>query len=606
MLPPFPLDPLSERFSDHFPDHVSDSLPDRSQHVPHNPSPDVASEAMPAAARPPARTRALAVAIADDEPVSLDFDEAPLPLVLKSFADLAGVNILLADDIQGSVTLHLKKVGWRDAFEALLDAHGLAVRQHGTILWLSSTEQLTRRERRESDATNRLADAEPLESAMFELHYVRAETARALIAGPGDQRVLSRRGAATADIRTNQLFVNDIAQRLAQVREVIARVDRPTRQVLIEARIVEAEDGFSRNLGARLSLLGASPAFGGAAQAAGLQDGPGGLRGVAGSDGNRSIGGSGGGEGGGAQVMTNNGGMNLNSGPGSGMGTGTAGNGGGRGEGSGGGGAGDGGGGAGAASGGGGRSGGGDGSGSGGVGGGGGGGGGSGSGGGGGGGALAAVAGALGAMYSLPAGPLAGFGAAGAGLTLLAAGARRVLALELSALEADGRGRIISSPRVITADRVKALIEQGTELPYQAKVGEGVSGVQFRRAGLKLEVTPQITPDGHVLLELDITKDTVGASTQAGPAINTKHVRTQVQVESGGTVAIGGIFMQDQRTDVVAVPGLGSLPLIGALFRRQATSRTKSELIVFITPNVVAGPPPPARAALERAAEIMP
>ncbi len=156
-----------------------------------------------------------------------------------------------------------------------------------------------------------------------------------------------------------------------------------------------------------------------------------------------------------------------------------------------------------------------------------------------------------------------------------------------------GVGRVVSSPRVITADRVKALIEQGTELPYQAKVNDGVSGVQFRRAGLKLEVTPQITPDGDVLLELDVSKDTVGATTQAGPAINTKHVRTQVQVESGGTVAIGGIYLEDQRTDVVAVPGLGTLPLVGALFRHQATSRTKSELIVFITPQVVAAPSRP-------------
>lgn len=529
------------------------------------------------------------MAIPDDEPVSLDFDDAPLPLVLKSFGELAGVNILVADGIQGSVTLHLKQVGWRDAFEALLDAHGLAVRRHGTILWLSSTEQLTRRERRESDATNRLADAEPLTSTMFELHYVRAETARALIAGPGDQRVLSRRGAATADIRTNQLFVSDIAQRLAQVREVIARVDRPTRQVLIEARIVEAEDGFSRNLGTRLSLLGASPAFGGSGHATSTRSVQDGTRESAGTGGHGRV--SGGGDGGAsAHAMTNvgEGGLNVNSSSNSGSDSGSGsvlgpgsiggvGGGGGGGEGEGGGG-----------------------------GGGGGGGDGDGGGGGGGGGAFAVVAGALGAMYSLPAGPLAGFGAASAGLTLLSAGARRVLALELSALEADGRGRIISSPRIITADRVKALIEQGTELPYQAKVGEGMSGVQFRRAGLKLEVTPQITPDGHVLLELDITKDTVGATTQAGPAINTKHVRTQVQVESGGTVAIGGIYMQDQRTDTVAVPGLGSLPLIGALFRRQATSRTKSELIVFITPNVVAGPPLPAPALLESGATIAP
>jgi type IV pilus assembly protein PilQ len=177
------------------------------------------------------------------------------------------------------------------------------------------------------------------------------------------------------------------------------------------------------------------------------------------------------------------------------------------------------------------------------------------------------------------------------GLALLSVGAQRVLALELSALEADGRGRVVSSPRVVTADRVKALIEQGMELPYQAKIGDSESAVQFRRAGLKLEVTPQITPSGHVMLELDITKDTVGANTQSGPAINTKHVHTQVQVENGGTVAIGGIYIQDERDDVAAVPGLGALPLVGALFRRHSASRTKSELMVFITPNVVAGPP---------------
>jgi type IV pilus assembly protein PilQ len=440
----------------------------------------------------------LAVSIRDDEPVSLDFDEAPLPLVLKAFADLAGLDLLVADGVRGTVTLHLKRARWRHAFEALLDAHGLAMRRHGTLLWLSSAEHLTRRERRHADAANRLAEAEPLLSAGFELHYVRAEAARLLIAGSGNQRMLSRRGAATADARTNQLFVRDVAARLAQVRELIARVDRPTRQVLIEARIVEAEDGFSRNLGARLALLGTGAKPRGVSAPGSVPHGSG-LKAENADSAGRT-----------AEID---------------VGT-----------------------------------------------------------------PLATIAGSLGTLYNLPAGPLAGFGAAGAGLTLLAAGAQRVLALELSALEADGRGRIISSPRVVTADRIKALIEQGTELPYQARTGENVSGVQFRRAGLKLEVTPQVTPDGQVLLELDVTKDTVGATTLAGPAINTKHVRTQVQVESGGTVAIGGIYMEDRRTDVVAVPGLGSLPLIGALFQHRATSRTKSELIVFITPQVIAVP----------------
>ncbi|RKP45712.1 hypothetical protein D7S86_25590 [Pararobbsia silviterrae] len=342
----------------------------------------------------------------------------------------------------------------------------------------------------------------------------------------GGQRtpaLAARRGAASADARTNQLFVNDTVSSLARIREVIERADRPTRQVLIEARIVEAEDGFGHQLGARLSLLGAGTTIGAAAHAAAngepatvFASGPQSLEpgsfhaargrrsssspssGAAGADGREA--------GGGSDVPE-------------------------------------------------------------------------------------AIVGAVGTLYSLPAGALAGFGAAGAGLALLSVGAQRILALELSALEADGRGRIVSSPRIVTSDRIKAVIEQGTELPYQAVNGEKVSGVQFRRAGLKLEVTPQITPIGHVMLDLDITKDTVGAQTLSGPAINTKHVRTQVQVENGGTVAIGGIYIQDERDDTVGIPGLGTLPVIGALFRRHATSRTKSELIVFITPNVVAGPP---------------
>lgn len=159
--------------------------------------------------------------------------------------------------------------------------------------------------------------------------------------------------------------------------------------------------------------------------------------------------------------------------------------------------------------------------------------------------------------------------------------------IELSALEAEGLGRIVSSPRVVTADRMKAIVEQGTELPYQAKVGQGVSGVQFRRASLKLEVEPQITPDGRVVLDLDVAKDSVGEHTASGPAINTKHVQTRVEVEDGGTVSIGGIYESDDRDDVTRVPLLGKIPLLGALFRHRAHRDLTSELVVFITPRVV-------------------
>ncbi|TDV28552.1 type IV pilus assembly protein PilQ [Paraburkholderia caballeronis] len=193
-----------------------------------------------------------------------------------------------------------------------------------------------------------------------------------------------------------------------------------------------------------------------------------------------------------------------------------------------------------------------------------------------------------GTVYDLSAGPLSGFGAAQLGLTLLAARATRLLDVELSALEAEGRGRVVSSPRVVTADRTKAIVEQGTELPYQAKVAQGVSGVQFRRASLKLEVEPQITPDGRVILDLDVAKDSVGQQTEAGPAINTKHVQTRVEIEDGGTVSIGGIDATDDRDDVTRVPLLGKIPVLGALFSHRTHRDQRTELVVFITPRVVA------------------
>ena len=159
--------------------------------------------------------------------------------------------------------------------------------------------------------------------------------------------------------------------------------------------------------------------------------------------------------------------------------------------------------------------------------------------------------------------------------------------LELSALEADGKGKIISSPRVITADQSRAIIEQGTELPYQVATSSGATSIQFRKANLKLEVKPQITPEGSVIMVLDINKDSVGQSTPQGFAIDTKHVQTEVLVENGGTVVIGGIFTQTESTDITTVPLLGDVPYLGALFRNTAKVATKTELLIFITPKIV-------------------
>ncbi|MFM0338568.1 type IV pilus secretin PilQ [Paraburkholderia fungorum] len=400
---------------------------------------------------------------ADDKPISLNFQRAELGAVLNAFAQFTGLNIVASERVRGAVSLRLDKVPWRTAFDTLLDVNGLAMERHGNVVWVAPLADLAARERQRFEAHARAADLEPLASRTFELHYARAEDVRRLLTGSGNQRVLSKRGAATADPRTNLLFVTDLEGRLAQITALLASVDRPTRQVLIEARIVEGEHGFSRNLGVRLSMATANA------------DGT--ARGLTG--------------------------------------------------------------------------------------------------------------GADGTVYDLSARPISGFDAATAGLTLFAAGATRLLNIELSALEAEGRGEIVSSPRVVTADRMKAVVEQGTELPYQAKVGQGVSGVQFRRPTLKLEVEPQIMPDGRVVLDLDVAKDSVGEQTDAGPAINTKHVQTRVEVEDGGTVSIGGIYATDNRDDVTRVPVLGKIPVLGALFRHRAHRDKRSELVVFITPRVV-------------------
>lgn len=172
-------------------------------------------------------------------------------------------------------------------------------------------------------------------------------------------------------------------------------------------------------------------------------------------------------------------------------------------------------------------------------------------------------------------------------LSLFSATANRFLNLELSALESDGKGKVVSSPRVITADQVKALIEQGEELPYQVATASGATSVQFRKANLKLEVTPQITPEGSVILNVDVNKDSRGTLTPQGYAINTKHVQTQVLVENGGTVVIGGIYTQDEGETVNKVPVLGDVPLLGYLFKNKTRTTAKTELLIFLTPKVV-------------------
>jgi type IV pilus assembly protein PilQ len=291
--------------------------------------------------------------------------------------------------------------------------------------------------------------------------------------------------------RTNQLFVTDIPSKLQQVQELIAKLDIPVRQVLIEARIVEADDRFGRSIGVR---LGGSD-----------------LRGVRGGDAGYSLTGNNRLAFGGSYNAVSSTTLESEN-----------------------------------------------------------------------------VLDTINTSFvNMPSTGAGGFPAAAFAVSLFSSAANRFLNLEISALEADGRGKIVSSPRVVTADQVKALIEQGTEFPYQTATSSGATAIQFRKANLKLEVTPQITPEGSIILDVDVNKDSRGETTAAGIAINTKHVQTQVLVENGGTVVIGGIFEQTETDDITKVPLLGDIPYLGHLFKNKNKISNKSELLIFITPRVI-------------------
>jgi type IV pilus assembly protein PilQ len=446
------------------------------------------------------------------EKLSLNFQNIEVRALLQVIADFTNFNVVTSDSVTGTVTLRLKDVPWDQALDIILQSKGLGVRKNGNVLWVAPKEELAAKEQVDLESRKKVADLEPTRTQSFQLNYRKAdEIARSLLglatgqSGGGGtsaggqtaaSRILSTRGSVLSEPRTNQLFITDIPSKLEEIQGLIAKIDVPTRQVLIEARIVEADDSFGRSLGVK---LGGSD-----------------LRGVRGGVPGYSVGG-------GNNIAF---GGNYNA-----------------------------------------------------I------------------GATTAQTGATSAysdtqFINLPANvsgsAFGGNSAASFALSLFSAGANRFLNLELTALESEGKGQIVSSPRVITADQVKALIEQGTELPYQAATSSGATSVQFRKANLRLEVTPQITPEGNVILEVDVNKDSVSAlSTVAGLAIDTKHVQTQVLVENGGTVVIGGIFTQNDSTSVNKVPLLGDIPFVGVLFRNTVRTRTKTELLIFITPKIV-------------------
>jgi len=435
------------------------------------------------------------------ERLSLNFQNIDIRSLLQVIADFTNFNIVTSDSVQGSLTLRLKDVPWDQALDIILQAKNLGMKRNGNVLQIAPKEEMAAKEKANLEALQAINNLEPLRTESFQLNYTKAPDIAAQLrqngssgggSGSTGSSLLSARGSVIAEPRTNQLFISDIPSRLEQIREMIVKLDVPVRQVLIEARIVEASDTFGKSLGVKL--------------------GGGDLRGIKGGDAGYSVGNGNRLAFGGNYdaVGATNGSL-----PAAGMNS------------------------------------------------------------------------ANSQFINLPAMGINGVAPANFALSLFSSAANRFLNLEISALEADGKGRVVSSPRVITADQTKASIEQGTEYPYQQATSSGATSIAFRKAVLSLEVTPQITPEGNIILDLNVNKDSPGVEVAGGMAINTKRVQTQVLVENGGTVVIGGIFELTESESVNKVPLLGDIPVLGNLFKQRATSSDKQEMLVFITPKII-------------------
>ncbi|HQS22432.1 MULTISPECIES: type IV pilus secretin PilQ [unclassified Acidovorax] len=429
------------------------------------------------------------------EKLSLNFQNIEVRSLLQVIADFTNFNIVTSDTVTGALTLRLKDVPWDQALQIIMDAKGLGMRKSGSVLWIAPKDEIDARTKKDFEAALAIQKLEPLKTQAFQLNYAKAadmvsQLTTSSSGGTGSStRFLTERGSAISEPRTNQLFVTDTPSKLEDVRQLLATLDVAVRQVLIEARIVEARDTFGRSLGVRL----------------GGTD----LRANRGGDGGYGIGGN-------NRVAFGTSYSNAVASSGAGGTTNTDGN-----------------------------------------------------------------------FVNLPA-SLSNVRSVGSfALSIFNSAANRFLTLELSAMEADGKGKIVSSPRIITADQTKALIEQGTEYPYSVTAPNGATTLAFKKAVLKLEVTPQITPEGSIILDLDINKDSRGETTTQGVAIDTKHIKTQILIENGGTVVIGGIFEMEDTNQENKIPVLGDVPVVGNLFKSRTKESSKREMLVFITPKVI-------------------
>ncbi len=457
------------------------------------------------------------------ERVTFNFQDIPLRQVLYLIASESDFNIVVADSVSGQITLRLENVPWDQALDIVLRAKGLDKRQQGNVIWVAPQQEIAAREQALAEARLKRQQQAKLVSVYIPISYGKAGDIAALLttgsmsggggggaSGGASQGFLSERGSASFDARTNTLLINDTPERITQIRQLVATLDRPVQQVLIESRIVIATDDYARSLGVRFGVSG------------GYEDGDGN---VITTSGNLSA----------TDTMINQALVNRFNHNGSGLPVVTPG------------------------------------------------------------GVPGGVASpSLGDRLNVNLPMPEGTGAGSFGLAIL--GADYLLDLELSAAQTEGKSEIISSPRVITANQQQATISQGQQIAYQTVQSSGSGGgqlpqVQFKDVTLKLEVTPTITADGRVFLDLNVHKDSLAGYYQSAsgqlPIIDTRQIQTSVLVDNGATVVLGGILEIDKTRNVTKVPFLGDIPVLGALFRSKNQQNSHAELLVFVTPRIL-------------------
>ena len=412
------------------------------------------------------------------ERLSLNFQDIEVRSVLQLLADFTGINIVVSDTVAGNLTLRMQNVPWDQALDIVLKTKGLAKRDNGNVMLIAPSEEIAAREKLELESQKQIEELAPLYSDFIQINYAKAVDIAELLKSD-DSSLLSERGKATIDNRTNTLLVQDTAEKLEDVRKLVALLDIPVRQVLIESRIVIANNDFSRDLGVRFGASGNST-----------------------KGRNFFVGGG-----------TQPGNVNYGTTPGF---------------------------------------------------------------------EVPAGSGNDGLLVDLPVANPSG----SLGLALGKIGSA-MIQLELSAMQLEDRGEIVSSPRVITSNQQKAVIQQGVEIPYQQATSSGATSVSFKEAVLQLEVTPQITPDDRIIMDLQVNKDSVGEIFAGVPSIDTRNVSTRVLVDNGETLVLGGIYEQEKGKQTERVPFFGSLPGVGWLFKTEAKTDQKQELLIFVTPKII-------------------